>query len=449
MATCETDPVTGPNTQTPGHARVFVLGKTKSPLMPCHPARARGFLAAGRAVVTRLLPLVLRLKNRKAGITQPVQIKIDPGANTTGVSLNTNLRILTLIEISHRKTAIQKKLAQRSGYRRRRRTDNLRCRPARFKCRGKTGFIAPSIRSILNNIESWVSRLRRWAPISNIVVESTKFDAARLQNPEISGVEYQEGTLQGFEVWEYLLAKFNHSCAYCGKTNVALTKDHVIPKCTGGSNRVSNLTLACTPCNLAKGNQSVETFLGENPKKLKALQAQLKKPLASSATMNILRNALVKTAQATGLPVTLSTGAETKFNRKRFSIPKTHSLDAAFTGPMAQRPKGVGIRPLLIQATGRGSHCRTRTDKFGFPRLHLPRTKRVLGFQTGDTVRTPKGVGRLAVRSSGYFALKLQNGDRKPVTIHHNLCRLAQRADGYNLSSPKQAIGVPEITPLT
>lgn len=45
METCETGPVTGPNTPAKGPARVFVASKTKSPLMPYHPARARGFLA--------------------------------------------------------------------------------------------------------------------------------------------------------------------------------------------------------------------------------------------------------------------------------------------------------------------------------------------------------------------------------------------------------------------
>jgi 5-methylcytosine-specific restriction endonuclease McrA len=408
---------------------VFILAKSKTPLMPCHPARARAFLAKGRAVVTRFLPFALRLKDRTAGQTQAIQLKIDPGAKTTGVALTTEKRILTLIEISHRKAAIQKKLAQRRAYRRRRRTANLRCRQPRFKNRGKAGFIAPSIRSILDNVSSWVTRLRRWAPVTELVIETTKFDAAKLQNPEISGVKYQQGTLFGFEVWEYLLAKFNHRCAYCERTNLPLTQDHVIPRASGGSNRVSNLTLACLPCNQAKGSQSVEVFLGENSAKLKTLQAQLKKPLASCATMNILRNQIRRMANATGLPVSEASGAQTKLNRKQFGVKKTHALDAAFTGEIAACPKGTATRTLSIKATGRGSYCRTRTDAYGFPRLHLPRTKRVRGFQTGDIVLTPKGVGRIAVRTKGHFALATP---RAKTTINPNHCRLAQRADGYN-----------------
>jgi 5-methylcytosine-specific restriction endonuclease McrA len=417
----ETDRVTDP--------RVFTLAKTKKPLMPCHPARAREFLAKGRAVVAEFLPFAIRLKDKRAGITQPIQLKIDPGAKTTGVALTTTIRILTLIEISHRKAAIQKKLAQRRAYRRRRRSANLRCRQPRFKNRGKAGFIAPSIRSILDNVNSWVTQLRRWAPVTEIAIETTKFDAQKLQNPEIAGTEYQRGTLAGFEVWEYLLQKFNHRCAYCERTDLPLTQDHVIPRSAGGSNRVSNLTPACLPCNQSKGNQSVSEFLANRPEKLKALTAQLKKPLASCATMNTLRNKLVAMAEATGLPVVQSSGAQTKFNRKRFGIQKTHALDAAFTGDMAACPKGTATRTLSIKATGRGSYCRTRTDAFGFPRLYLPRTKMVRGFQTGDIVLTPKGVGRIAVRTKGHFALATA---REKTTINPNHCRLAQRADGYN-----------------
>jgi len=37
------------------------------------------------------------------------------------------------------------------------------------------------------------------------------FDTQKLQNPEISGVEYQQGELFGYEVREYLLEKWNDS----------------------------------------------------------------------------------------------------------------------------------------------------------------------------------------------------------------------------------------------
>jgi hypothetical protein len=42
------------------------------------------------------------------------------------------------------------------------------------------------------------------------------------ENPEIGGIEYQQGTLAGFEVREYLLAKWDRRCAYCDATDTPL-----------------------------------------------------------------------------------------------------------------------------------------------------------------------------------------------------------------------------------
>ena len=66
-----------------------------------------------------------------------------------------------------------------------------------------------------------------------------------MQNPEISGIEYQQGTLQGYEIREYLLEKFGRKCCYCGKENIPLEIEHIIPKSRGGTNRIDNLCLAC------------------------------------------------------------------------------------------------------------------------------------------------------------------------------------------------------------
>jgi hypothetical protein len=44
----------------------------------------------------------------------------------------------------------------------------------------------------------------------------------KLENPEISGIAYQQGTLAGYELREYLLEKWGRKCAYCDATNVPL-----------------------------------------------------------------------------------------------------------------------------------------------------------------------------------------------------------------------------------
>jgi hypothetical protein len=91
-----------------GVTLVFVLASGGTPLMPCHPARARKFLKEGRARIHQLFPFTIRLLDRLKGDTQPIILKIDPGATTTGFALNraakedlTNQTTLHLAELTH------------------------------------------------------------------------------------------------------------------------------------------------------------------------------------------------------------------------------------------------------------------------------------------------------------------------------------------------------------
>jgi 5-methylcytosine-specific restriction endonuclease McrA len=84
-------------------------------------------------------------------------------------------------------------------------------------------------------------------------MELVKFDTQLMENPDISGIEYQQGELAGYEVREYLLEKWGRKCAYCSETDLPLQIEHIIPRSRGGSDRVSNLTLACEGCNRLKG----------------------------------------------------------------------------------------------------------------------------------------------------------------------------------------------------
>ena len=347
--------------------KVLVLDKHKKPLMPCSLYRAHLLLNRGRAVVHRRYPFIIRLKDRVGGEKQDVRVKLDPGSKTTGSAIareedgNKGTTVLWLGELTHRGQRISKRLTARRAFRRRRRNANLRYRAPRFDNRGgdRTGWLAPSLRHRIDTCMSWVKRLRRWVPVTGLAVERVRFDMQLLENPEISGVEYQRGTLVGTEVREYVLERGKHHCAYCGRMDVPLNLDHVIPRARGGSNRPSNLVPACIACNEEKRATPVEVFLAKRPDVLARVKAQLKAPLKDAAAVNATRWALWEALQDTGLPVEASSRGRTKFNRTRLGIPKTHALDAACVGQM-ENLTGWNIQTLEIEATGRGSYCRTK-----------------------------------------------------------------------------------------
>jgi 5-methylcytosine-specific restriction endonuclease McrA len=427
-----------------GVTLVFVLGSSGTPLMPCHPARARQFLKRGRARIHKLFPFTIRLVDRSEGEIQPIVLKIDPGATTTGFALTrvakedpTQQTTLHLAELTHRGDDIRARNKKRAGYRRRRRNSNLRHRAPRFKNRRRApGWLPFSLMARVNNILSWTRRYGKLAPIRSIDVESVRFDTQLMQNPEISGIQYQQGTLAGYEVREYLLQKWGRQCVYCDKGNLPLEIDHIIPRSKRGSSRPSNLTIACQPCNLAKGNTPVEVFLGADPERLQKILEHIQKPLASSAVVNATRKCLVAKLRQTGLPIATFSGGLTKFNRVKLLIPKTHALDAACVGRVSEL-KAWAMPVFNIKAAGRGAYQRTRVTKKGFPRGYLPRTKTVHGFRTGDLVKAvvPKGkkrgvhTGRVAVRTLGSFNIQTPKGPVQGISYRH--CRCIYRGDGY------------------
>ena len=359
-----------------GVSRVFVLARNGTPLMPCKASRARILLKKGRAKVHKRYPFTIRLVDRTQGQTQPVALKLDPGANVTGLAIvrqdqdhPSTQFVLNLAEVTHRGKTVRKRMTQRAMFRRRRRTANLRYRTPRFSNRTRPqGWLPPSLQSRVDNITSMVSRYRALAPITSLYVESIRFDLQKLQDPEITRLEYQQGTLAGYEAREYLLEKWGRQCAYCDAENVPLEIDHIHPRARQGSHRISNLTIACRPCNQRKASATVESFLASKPEKLKRILAQSKKPLAAAAAaVNSTRTTLVARLKATKLPVFTSSGGRTKFNRQAFGVPKTHALDAASVGILSEL-KDWNIQSLNVKATGRGSYQRTRLDSHGFPR---------------------------------------------------------------------------------
>ena len=118
------------------------------------------------------------------------------------------MHIRFLMELVHRGHAIKQSLQARAAMRRRRR-GNLRYRAPRFNNRTKpTGWLAPSLKHRIDTTMAWVKRLCRLAPVTHLAQELVCFAMQKMQNPEISGIEYQQGTLAGYELREYLLEKF-------------------------------------------------------------------------------------------------------------------------------------------------------------------------------------------------------------------------------------------------
>lgn len=441
-----------------GAARVFVLSKDGKPLMPCHPARARELLDKKRAVVARQAPFVIRLKDRTRAesAVEGVHVRVDPGSKGTGFALTDEKeerssherkvvvrRGLVTVELQHRGDRIHRSMQRRAGYRHRRRSANCRYRPRRARNRARAqGWLPPSLRHRVDTTVSLVTRLCRYAPVTEIHLEHVAFDTHSMSaGRALRGAEHRHGSLVGTDARAYLRTKWGSACAYCGATGVPLNIDHLHARSRGGSDRISNLVLACVPCNQTKGSRPVTVFLAHEPERLATILEQVKAPLQDAAAMNTTRAGLLNALTALGRPVRCWSGSLTKQNRTVTGLPKTHSLDALCVGALDREGRNTIVRVpghlLVVKAVGRGSYARTTPDRFGFPRLRRARSKRHYGFVSGDLAQAtvPSGkwagtwVGHISVRARGQHSLATPVGR---INVSHRHLRLLQRGDGYS-----------------
>ena len=423
-------------------SKVFVLDTNFTPLNPIHSAQARQLLRNKKAAIFRQFPFTIILKkSRPDSPILPLRLKIDPGAKFTGMALvnDSTGEVVFAAELKHRGFAIRDALTSRRQLRRSRRARKTRYRQPRFLNRTRPeGWLAPSLQSRIENIKTWVERLRKLAPIEAISQELVRFDMQLMANPDIQGKEYQQGTLAGYETREYLLEKWGRQCAYCGVKDVPFQVEHIHPRAKGGSNSITNLTLSCEKCNTKKGTKDIKDILKKDPSRLEKILKQAKRTLADAAAVNTTRTALLEVLKATGLPVETGSGGLTKFNRSEQNLEKTHWIDAACVGKLTPILNIKGVKPLLITANGHGSRQSCRTDKYGFPNRHVLREKIHFGFQTGDIAKAVVTagkkigtyVGKVAIRSTGSFNISTKNGLIQGIS--HKFCKRIHAKDGYS-----------------
>ena len=298
---------------------VYVLDIAGKPLMPTERhGKVRRLLREGQAHVVRLQPFTIQLNYESTTYKQEVSLGVDAGSVHIGASATTEKKELFAAEVVLR-TDIVKKISSRRELRRTRRNRKERYRQARFDNRRKTeGWLAPSI---IYKVESHLKVIRMvhsLLPVSKTTIEVAQFDAQKMKNEQIQGVEYQQGEQMGFwNTREYVLARDGHQCQHCkGKSGDKILNVHHLESRKIGGNAPNNLITLCETCHKAYHR-------GEFDLKLKRGTS-----LRDAAAMNIMRWAVYNKAKDELNNVHLTFGYITKYTRIENSIEKTHCADA-------------------------------------------------------------------------------------------------------------------------
>ena len=280
--------------------------------------KVRRLLREGQAHVVRLQPFTIQLDYEGTIYKQEISLGIDAGSVHIGVSATTEKKELFAAEVILR-TDIVKKLATRLEMRRTRRNRKTRYRKARFNNRRKKeGWFAPSVR---NKVESHIKVIRlvhSLLPVTKTTIEVAQFDAQKIKNDKIQGVEYQQGEQMGFwNVREYVLTRDHHTCQHCkGKNGDKVLNVHHLESRKTGGNAPNNLITLCETCHKAYHRGEFE------------LKVKRGASLRNAAAMNIMRWAVYEQAIAEFGNVHLTYGYVTKHTRIKNGIEKTHCTDA-------------------------------------------------------------------------------------------------------------------------
>ena len=345
------------------------------PLMPTHPARARKLMRKGRAVphhIKDIFGVRLLDRTRAESNVQEIGINIDPGSKTTGIAVVTDNEdgqrtVLAALEIKHRAFTIKSTLAKRRAYRRTRRA-RLRFRKPRFdNRRRKTGTLPPSVDSLCIDTMRIIRILNGIYPATSIRIERNKFDPQLMMDHDIQGVEYQRGTLFGWQLRAYILERDGGRCVYCRRPNLRLELDHVIPRATG-SNRVDNLAACCRDCNMQKANRPIEDFLADQPELLRSIKDRLNRSdLASATHINAALPKLTRELQQTGLPLQLTDAAAVSWARQQLNVRKTHCYDATLQGQDYLTIRSLPGKVLEIRPSNGRAKQKANVDRHGTP----------------------------------------------------------------------------------
>jgi len=383
--------------------RVPVLNMQGNPLMPTKPRKARILLKQGKAKIVKRAPFIIQLTTATGESKQNITLGIDAGYSKVGFSAVTDCQELMSGELKLRKD-VSKKIEKRRMYRGGKR-NKLWHRQPRFLNRSKkSSWLAPSIQHKLDTHARLIKNIQNWLPVTKTIVEVATFDTQRMQNPEISGIEYQQGELQGYEIREYLLDKWERQCVYCKKKNLPLEIEHIIPKSRGGSSRVSNLTISCRKCNLKKGSQTAEEF------GFPEIQKQAKKSLKSTAFMNIVRKRLAKQINAEE-----TFGYITKYNRIKQNIDKSHINDAFV---IAKGTNQERCKPFVVTQIRRSNRC-LQTNRKGYkPSIRRQRYK----LQPNDLVKYNKREQRVKGMFNYGKWVKLSDGTNTNIKNVELMC---------------------------
>lgn len=111
--------------------------------------------------------------------------------------------------------------------------------------------ISASGKAWYENNKQWVrENLRIWRKNNPEKVFIQKANRHTLERGGSGAIKYED--------WKDLLDRYGNKCLCCGRTDVKLTQDHIMPLSLGGLHSIENIQPLCRSCNSRKSAKFID-----------------------------------------------------------------------------------------------------------------------------------------------------------------------------------------------
>ena len=386
---------------------VYVLNVNGEPLMPTHRlGKVRHLLKDGKAKIVNRNPFTIQLTYPCGNYTQAITLGVDAGSKHIGLSASTERKELYCSDVEIRNDIVSLLSTRRQN--RKTRRNKLRYRPARFNNRVSTkkkGWLAPSVNQKIESHMKVIENIYKILPINKIIVEVASFDTqllkAEAEGKMISGKDYQNGEMKGWNTREYVLFRDDHECQHChGKSGDNILEVHHLESRKTGGDSPTNLLTLCHTCHKKYHNGEIE------------LKQKRGEKYNDAAFMGIMRWSLYHRLEKIYNDVELTYGYITKNNRIRHGLSKEHYNDAyCIAHNFNAKPLDKVTYQRKVRCHNRQIH-KTNFLKDGKKKLNQA-PYIVKGFRLFDKVRfLNQDCFIFGRRSTGYFDLRKLDGTK-------------------------------------
>ena len=366
--------------------------------------KVRHLLKDGKAKVINRCPFTIQLLYRSTNYTQPINLGVDSGSKHIGISATTKDKVLFESDVELRNDIVDL-LSTRREQRRTRRNRKTRYRKARFDNRKRSdNWLAPSVSQKVQTHLTVVKKVHKILPIAKIIVETASFDIQKIKNPNISGVEYQQGEqLDFWNIREYVLFRDGHTCQCCkGKSKDKILNVHHIESRKTGGDAPNNLITLCETCHTGYHKGTVKL-----PKTIHRGMS-----FKDASFMGIMRWAFYNKLKEEYPDIHMTYGYITKNTRIENGLPKEHFIDArCISGNPLAKSLGYVYYQKKVRCHNRQIHKVNILN--GGTRKRNQAEYLVKGFRLFDRVKYQNEqyfiFGR---RTSGFFDIRTLNGDK-------------------------------------